>query len=88
MRLSLEELTANIDDDFKAVVEKLQKTFNFMAANLQHGRATHTYGAVAKVAMEGIKITYISAGKYKVDGNETEPLSKEALARIQSPGEG
>ncbi|HLQ92478.1 MAG TPA: hypothetical protein VK148_20850 [Xanthobacteraceae bacterium] len=48
MRLSLEELTANIDDDFKAVVEKLQKTFNFMAANLQHGRATHTYGAVAK----------------------------------------
>jgi len=34
--------------------------------------------------MEGIKITYISAGKYKVDGNETEPLSKEALARIQA----
>jgi len=25
MRLSLEELTANIDDDFKAVVEKLQR---------------------------------------------------------------
>jgi signal peptide peptidase SppA len=34
--------------------------------------------------MEGIKITYISAGKYKVDGNETQPLSKEVLARIQA----
>lgn len=48
MRLSDEELTANIDDDFKAVVAKLQHTFNFMAANVQHGRATHTYGVVAK----------------------------------------
>ena len=48
MRLSQEELTANIDDDFKAVVAKLQTTFNFMAAKLQQGRSTHTYGAVAK----------------------------------------
>jgi signal peptide peptidase SppA len=32
--------------------------------------------------MEGVKLTYIAAGKYKVDGNETEPLSKETLARI------
>ena len=37
MRLSQEELTANIDDDFKAVVAKLQTTFNFMAAKLQQG---------------------------------------------------
>ena len=48
MRLSPEELTSNIDDDFKAVVAQLQATFNFMAANLQKGRATHTYGVVAK----------------------------------------
>jgi catalase len=48
MRLSQEELTAGIDDDFKAVVAQLQKTFNFMAANTQHGRSTHTYGVVAK----------------------------------------
>jgi signal peptide peptidase SppA len=34
--------------------------------------------------MEGINLTYISAGKYKVDGNETQPLSKESLARIQA----
>lgn len=34
--------------------------------------------------MAGIKITYISAGKYKVDGNETEPLSKDTAARIQA----
>jgi signal peptide peptidase SppA len=33
--------------------------------------------------MEGIKITYIAAGKYKVDGNETEPLAKDAEARIR-----
>jgi len=42
MRLSLEELTANIDDDFKGGGGKLQKTFQF------HGRkpatwARHTY---------------------------------------------
>jgi hypothetical protein len=48
MRLSMEELTANIDDDFKAVVAKLQQTFNYMARDVQHGRGTHTYGAVAK----------------------------------------
>lgn len=30
----------------------------------------------------GIKVTYISAGKYKVDGNETEPLSDTARARM------
>lgn len=34
--------------------------------------------------MEGIKITYISAGKYKVDGNETEPLGEDVKARWKS----
>ncbi len=33
--------------------------------------------------MEGIKQTYISAGKYKTDGNESEPLSAAAEAFIQ-----
>lgn len=32
----------------------------------------------------GVKRTYISAGKGKVDGNEAEPLSDEAAARIQT----
>lgn len=31
----------------------------------------------------GIKRTYISAGKHKVEGNETEPLSKDTLAHVQ-----
>lgn len=31
----------------------------------------------------GVKRTYISAGKHKVEGNETEPLGKETLAYIQ-----
>lgn len=31
----------------------------------------------------GVKRTYISAGKFKVDGNETEPLSDSALEFIQ-----
>jgi catalase len=48
MRLSYEELTANIDDDFKMVIDKLQKTINYMAANMQRGRATHTYGVMAQ----------------------------------------
>lgn len=32
----------------------------------------------------GVKLTYISAGKYKVDGNETEPLSDTARARMKA----
>src|SRR4051794_38268289 len=44
MRLSREELTANIDNDFKAVLAQLQHTFNLMAEKRQHGRATHTFG--------------------------------------------
>jgi len=35
------------------------------------------------LARRGIKRTYISAGRYKVEGNETEPLGEEALAHIQ-----
>jgi signal peptide peptidase SppA len=37
------------------------------------------------VALEkrGIKRTYISAGKHKVEGNETEPIGKDTLAHIQ-----
>jgi signal peptide peptidase SppA len=34
--------------------------------------------------MEGIKTTYISAGEGKVDGNETEPLSDAARARMEA----
>jgi signal peptide peptidase SppA len=34
--------------------------------------------------MEGIKLTYISAGKWKVAGNETEALAPEVAARIQA----
>lgn len=32
----------------------------------------------------GVKLTYVSAGKFKVDGNETAPLSDTARARMQS----
>ena len=32
----------------------------------------------------GVKVTYISAGKFKVDGNETEPLSDSARARLSA----
>ncbi|OHV84164.1 S49 family peptidase [Rhizobium sp. LCM 4573] len=37
----------------------------------------------AALEKRGIKRTYISAGKHKVEGNETEPLGKDALAHIQ-----
>jgi capsid assembly protease len=36
------------------------------------------------MAEAGIKITYIHAGKYKVEGNPNEPLSDEARDHIQS----
>jgi capsid assembly protease len=32
---------------------------------------------------EGVKITYVSAGKYKTEGNPTEPLSDEARQALQ-----
>lgn len=35
-------------------------------------------------AMEGLKISLISAGKYKVEGNPFEPLSDEARTAMQS----
>jgi signal peptide peptidase SppA len=37
----------------------------------------------AALEKQGIKTTIISAGKFKVDGNPTEPLSDEAKAAIQ-----
>lgn len=38
------------------------------------------------VALEqaGVKLTYVSAGKFKVDGNEAEPLSETAYAHLKS----
>ena len=33
---------------------------------------------------QGVKITFISAGKYKTDGNEAEPLSESARSDMQS----
>jgi signal peptide peptidase SppA len=33
---------------------------------------------------DGIRVTFISAGKYKVDGNDTEPLSESARARMKA----
>lgn len=36
-----------------------------------------------KLEEAGIDVTYISAGKYKVDGNPTEPLSHSARAFLQ-----
>lgn len=38
----------------------------------------------AMLAKEGVKLTYISAGKYKTEGNETEPLAEGARKHIQS----
>jgi signal peptide peptidase SppA len=38
----------------------------------------------AALAQEGLKVTLISAGDYKVEGNPYEPLSDEAQAAIQA----
>jgi signal peptide peptidase SppA len=32
----------------------------------------------------GVKVTFVSAGKYKIDGNPAEPLSPDARARMQT----
>lgn len=40
---------------------------------------------ISKAADEaGVKVTFISAGKHKVDGNQFEPLDDETRARVQS----
>lgn len=36
------------------------------------------------LSKEGVKLTYISAGKYKVEGNPSEPLGEDAQKHIQS----
>jgi catalase len=47
MRLSLEELTAGIDDDFKEVIASLSQIFSY-GAQMKKGRATHTFGVAAR----------------------------------------
>jgi signal peptide peptidase SppA len=37
-----------------------------------------------QLKQRGLKVTFIFAGKHKVDGNATEPLSDEVKARIQA----
>lgn len=37
----------------------------------------------AQNAEEGIKVTYVTAGRHKVEGNPDEPLDKEARAELQ-----
>lgn len=37
-----------------------------------------------RLEMEGIKTTYISAGKFKTEGNPDQPLTEEARAAIQA----
>ena len=38
----------------------------------------------AALEMHGLKPTFISAGKFKVEGNSTEPLAEGARAHIQA----
>jgi len=38
----------------------------------------------AALEQHGVKLTYIAAGKYKVDGNEAEPLSESAHAHVKA----
>jgi hypothetical protein len=47
MSQSEQMLSAGIDDDFAKVIEDLQQLF-VMAAKLNRGRATHTYGTAAR----------------------------------------
>lgn len=64
------------------------------AADIITVPATGGTGSVGVVAMhadysqalddQGVKVTMIHFGARKVDGNETQPLSKDALARIQA----
>jgi len=45
-------------------------------------RMMHTDFSQA-LAQAGVKVTHISSGKYKAEGNQEEPLSEEAQAHLQ-----
>lgn len=47
------------------------------------GVVTYHIDASGAYAMEGLRKTYIFAGKHKVDGNESEPLPDDVKARIE-----
>lgn len=44
--------------------------------------ATHADESAA-IEKDGVKYTFVTAGKYKAEGNSTEPLSEEAHGRLQ-----
>lgn len=80
LRLTEEELTRDIDDDFKAVVDKLQRAFGF-ATHMKRGRGTHTWGAAGRGTARFIVSPDFPANDYFVDG-KTVPM----ILRHSSPG--
>ena len=80
LRLTQEELTRNIDDDFKSVIDRLQATFGFLAGQ-KRGRATHTWGAAGRGTARFIVAPEFPRNDYFVAG-KTVPV----ILRHSSPG--
>jgi len=80
LRLTEEELRADIDDDFKAVVDRLSRTFGF-AAHSKRGRGTHTWGVVGKGTAQFIVGPDFPANEFFTPG-KTLPV----ILRHSSPG--
>lgn len=80
LRLSEEELTKDIDEDFKAVVDDMQQVFNF-ATRIKHGRGTHTWGVAGRGRARFIVSPDFPANDYFVNG-KTVPV----ILRHSSPG--
>jgi len=80
LRLTEEELRAGIDDDFKAIIDKLSRTFGFLSHS-KRGRGTHTWGVAGRGTARFIVDPDFPANEFFTVG-KTLPV----ILRHSSPG--
>ncbi|MER9631007.1 hypothetical protein [Mesorhizobium sp. M0296] len=80
LRLTEQELTQNIDDEFKVIIDSLQRTFGFLAHE-KRGRATHTWGAAGRGTAR-----FIVAAEFPTNGYFVAGKTVPVILRHSSPG--
>lgn len=80
LRLSDAELRRDIDDDFKAVLDRLTRTFTFLS-HAKAGRGTHTYGVAGRGTARFIVPPEFPANDFFVFGRVLP-----VIVRHSSPG--
>lgn len=80
LRLTEHELTRNINEDFKAVLDRLQRTFGYLSST-KRGRGTHTWGVAGKGTATFIVSPAFPTNDFFVDGRVVP-----VILRHSSPG--